>query len=478
MNSEILRLVDTIHRDKDIDKEIIFEGVEQCIETAVRRKLGEECDVRVAIDRESGETTVYQDGEEIPISDLGRLAALQGKQVLLQKIREAERDRIFDEYEAKIGKLVTGVVQRIEGPNLIINLGGGRVEGILPRSEQAPGERFRVGERIKVLLADVRKNHRVRITLSRGHPDLVRALFELEVPEIAEKVIEIMNIVREPGYRTKIAVTTYDRNVDCVGACVGVRGSRIKNIVDELFGERIDIVRWNESIEVLIMNALQPAEITTMDLDYDEKRAAVYVRPDMQSIAIGKRGQNVRLASKLSGWELDIVTVSEEDIERLRKGEMPIQPAADGETAAEAPAEGAAADAAEGTESAAPVDETGEAAIRSEDGGTEDGDAGAPAQAGESPAATLPSSEEGDGAATSESDASSDAEPAVASGDASESSPPGDAATETVDGEVGADGEEPRPDEPSEEAGESESETSPEESPNAEEEDAAEELRR
>ena len=348
MNGEILRLVDTIHRDKNIDKDVIFQGVEACIVSAVRKKIGdvpEEADVRVRIDRESGETTVYEGDEVIPISDLGRLAALQGKQVLFQKIREAERDKIFDEYETKLGKMVTGVVQRMEGPNLIVNLGSGKVEGILPRGEQAPGERFRVGERIKVLIRDVRKNHKVRITLSRTSPDFVKTLFELEVPEISEKVIEIMDVVRESGYRTKIAVATYDHNVDCVGACVGVRGSRIKNIVDELFGEKIDIVRWNESIEVLIMNALKPAEITSMDLDYETKRATVYVRADQQSLAIGKRGQNVRLASKLAKWDLDIVTVSEEDIERLRKGETP-GVATESETTAASDDEAASAETA------------------------------------------------------------------------------------------------------------------------------------
>jgi N utilization substance protein A len=321
-NGEILRLVDTLHRDKDIDKEVIFQGIEAALLTAVKKKLGESETLQVVIDRVTGETTVRDGQEEIPLDDIGRIAAMTGKQVLFQKIREAERDKIYAEYEEKLERLVTGVVQRTEGPNLIINLG--RVEGILPRSEQAPGEKFRVGERIKVLVKDLKKNtSRVKITLSRTSPLLVRALFELEVPEIAEKVIEIMDIVREPGYRTKIAVTTYDHNVDCVGACVGVRGSRIKNIVDELFGEKIDIVRWNDSIEVLIMNALKPAEISSMDLDFDAKKALVYVKPDQQSLAIGKRGQNVRLASKLSKWELDIVTVSDADIERLRKGDLP-----------------------------------------------------------------------------------------------------------------------------------------------------------
>ena len=323
MNGEILRMVDAIHRDRDIDKEVIFQGIEAALLSAVKKQLGEIETLRVEIDRDSGETKIFDEDKEIEVPEegVGRIAATQGKQVLFQKIKEAEAEKVFAEYEAKVQKLVTGVVQRQEGPNLIVNLG--RVEGILPRSEQAPGEKFRVGERIKVLVKDLKKNtNRVKITLSRTSPGLVRALFELEVPEIADKVIEIMDIVREPGYRTKIAVTTYDHNVDCVGACVGVRGSRIKNIVDELFGEKIDIVRWNESIEVLIMNGLKPAEISSMDLDFEAKRAIVYVKPDQQSLAIGKRGQNVRLASKLAKWDLDIVTVSDADLEKLRKEDV------------------------------------------------------------------------------------------------------------------------------------------------------------
>jgi len=321
MNQEILRLVDTIHRDKEIDKEIVFQALEAAYLSAVKKKLGETVEARVIIDRLSGDYKVFEGEKEVLVADLGRIAASAGKQVLLQKIREAERDVVYDEYIEKAGKLVSGVVQRFEGPNLIVNLG--KVEGVLPRSEQAPGERFRTGERIKVLIKDIKKNtNRVRITLSRTSPEMVRALFHLEVPEVAEKVIEIVEIAREPGYRTKVAVTTYDHNVDCVGACVGVRGSRIKNIVDELFGEKIDIVRWNESIEVLIMNALKPAEISSMDLDFETKKAKVYVKPDQQSLAIGKRGQNVRLASRLSGWDLDIVTVSDEELEKLRTEEV------------------------------------------------------------------------------------------------------------------------------------------------------------
>ncbi len=321
MNQEILRLVDTIHRDKEIDKAIVFQALEAAYLSAVNKRLGESEETRVEIDRLTGDYKVFCGQEEMNVPDLGRIAASAGKQVLLQKIREAERDVLYDEYIGKAGKLVSGIVQRFEGPNIIVNLG--KVEGILPRSEQAPGERFRTGERIKLLIKEIKKNaNRVRITLSRTSPEIVRALFAIEVPEVAEKVIDIVQIAREPGYRTKVAVTTYDHNVDCVGACVGVRGSRIKNIVDELFGEKIDIVRWNESIEVLIMNALKPAEISSMDLDFEVKKAKVYVKPDQQSLAIGKRGQNVRLASRLCGWDLDIVTVSDEELEKLRTEEI------------------------------------------------------------------------------------------------------------------------------------------------------------
>jgi len=397
-SEEILRLVDTIHRSKEIEKEVVFQGIEAALLSAVRRKHGESEEDNVIIDRETGVTTVIQDGQEIDPEELGRLAAMSGKQVMFQKIREAERDRIFEEYEDKIGQLVSGVVQRYEGPNLIVSLG--RVEGFLPRSEQAPGERFRVGERIKSLVKDLQKSaNRVKITLSRTDRELVKALFALEIPEVQDNVIEIKEIAREAGYRTKIAVTTYDTNVDCVGACVGVRGSRIKNIVDELFGEKIDIVRWNESDEVLIIQALKPAEISTMELDDDTRKATIYVKPDQQSLAIGKRGQNVRLASKLTGWELEIEPITDEELEQMRKGgagevevdieaeeaapedtgeeaelteETLLAQEADEETAEDSPeADGEGSEAEEETEDAeaeaeAPVEETEEAEAETE----------------------------------------------------------------------------------------------------------------
>jgi N utilization substance protein A len=321
MRAEILRFVDIIHREKDIDKEAVFLGLEAAIQSAILKKWGETDEAEVAINRESGEVTatvgdVALDQRQLQ-EQLGRLAAQTGKQVLYQKIREAAREVVYQEFIGRIGTLVTGTVQRYEGPNLIINLQRG--EGVLPRSEQVPIERFRIGDRMKVLVRDVVRNGtQVKIILTRSDALFVRSLFELEVPEIKDGTIEIVSIAREPGHRTKIAVTSADVNVDCVGACVGVRGSRVKTIKEELFGEKIEIVRWDQTQEVLIVNALKPAEIVSIDLDYDRRRARVYVTPDQQSLAIGKRGQNVRLASELTDWDIDIVSVSQDDIERLR----------------------------------------------------------------------------------------------------------------------------------------------------------------
>jgi N utilization substance protein A len=244
--------------------------------------------------------------------ELGRIAAQTAKQVIIQKIREAERDSLFDEFEDQRGDLVTGTVQKFEGGAVLVNLG--KTDALLPRSEQIPGESYHPNERIRAVILDVRKvGQRVKIILSRTHPDFVRRLFELEIPEIQDQTISIRALAREAGYRSKVAVTSIDAKVDAVGACVGVRGTRIKNIVDELGGERIDIVRWNESLQVLIPNALQPAEIDEVMLCQLLGRAIVLVREDQLSLAIGRRGQNVRLASKLVGWDIEIMTSEELD---------------------------------------------------------------------------------------------------------------------------------------------------------------------
>jgi N utilization substance protein A len=313
----LLRIVDLMHREKNIAKEIIFEGIAAAVQLAAQKHYGEEVEIVVTIDREKGDITAQRGEEVIDTAVLGRIAAQSAKQHMIQKIREAEGDAVFEEYAAMKGDLVHGTVQRFEGGAATVSLG--KAESILPRSEQIPGETHHVGERVKAVILDVKRvGHRVKIILSRTHPDFVRRLFENEIPEIADRTIEIKAVAREAGYRTKIAVSSIDLKVDCVGACVGVRGSRIKNIVDELGGERIDIVRWNDSLQVLIPNALQPAQIEEVFLYQRLGRAIVLVKEDQLSLAIGRRGQNVRLASKLVGWDIEIMTHEElnEGIER------------------------------------------------------------------------------------------------------------------------------------------------------------------
>ena len=311
MNSDLLRIVDAISRDKNIDKESVFVDLEMAMVSAAHKSYGPSDDCSIKIDRLSGEITAIYEGEPIEMKELGRIAAQTAKQVMIQRIREAERGSIYEEFSERVGTIITGTIARYEGGALIVNIS--RTEGFLPRSEQIPGETsHHPGERIRAMILDVREapNH-VRIVLSRSHPDFIRRLFELEVPEVAEHVIEIKALAREAGYRTKVAVSSIDTKVDAVGACVGVRGSRIRNIVDELGGEKIDIVRWNESSQILIGNALKPAEVQEIALCFELGRATVVVSEDQLSLAIGKRGQNVRLAARLTGWDIDILTPAE-----------------------------------------------------------------------------------------------------------------------------------------------------------------------
>lgn len=319
---DILRIVDAIHRDKNIDKEVIFEGIEAALVSALKKHYGEEAEIVVAIDRQNGNVSGTHNGEVLPSEEVvGRIGAQTAKQVMIQKIREAERDALYDEYTEQIGDMVSGVIHRYEGGAATVALTN--VEAILPRSEQIPGETHHVNERVRATVFEVRKSgSRVKVILSRTRPQLVQRLFEQEIPEIIDGVIEVRAMAREPGYRSKVAVSSSDQRVDCVGACVGVRGNRIKNIVDELGGERIDIVRWDDNLEVLIPNALQPAEVEQVILCKMLGRAIVLVREDQLSLAIGRRGQNVRLASKLSGWDIEIMTQEElaESIDRAVQG--------------------------------------------------------------------------------------------------------------------------------------------------------------
>ncbi len=310
MNGDLLRLVDSIHRDKDIDRDIIFEALEDALVSAVRRQYGPKSDIAVFVDRETGQIEAFDGNDEIDAMDIGRIAAQTAKQVIIQRIRDAEQDALYRDYEARAHEIVSGTIQRFEGSTIIVNLG--RTEAILPRSEQVPEEGYRVGDRIRCYLLEVRRvGSRVRILLSRANKDFIAKLFELEVPEIAERVIEIKAIAREPGYRTKVAVQSADSKVDCVGACVGVRGSRIKNIVAELNDEKIDIVRWSEARDVLIANALKPAEVREVVVIPELGRARVTVPEEELSLAIGKRGRNVRLAAKLAEVEIDILGEAE-----------------------------------------------------------------------------------------------------------------------------------------------------------------------
>ena len=308
---EIKRIVDAIHRDKAIDKEIVFEGIEQAILSAARKHFSEEEVLEVRIDRDTGEPSLTCDGallEPDLIGDLlGRISAQTAKQVMIQRIREAERDSHYDEFLDLKSQLVSGAVTRVDRGTVIVNLG--KVEAILPRSEQINKENYRVGDRVRAVVLDVKKSgSRVRVILSRTHADFVRRLFEVEIPEVNDRIIESRSIAREAGHRSKVAVSSYDTSIDCVGACVGVRGARIRSIVDELNGERIDIVRWNDSLQILVPNALQPAEVEDVILCPMLGKVIVLVRDDQLSLAIGRRGQNVRLASKLVGWDINVMT--------------------------------------------------------------------------------------------------------------------------------------------------------------------------
>lgn len=319
---QILRIVDSLHRDKNIDTEIVFRAIESAFASAARRQYGDTSEVIVTVSRENGSLAATLDGEPLdPAEMIGRIGAQMAKQVIIQKIREAERDSLVEEYHELEDQIVNGSVQRVENSLVTVQLSS--VEAILPRSEQIPGESHHSGERIRAMVCEVRpQGTRVKVVLSRSRPRFVQRLFEQEIPEISEGVISVNALSREPGYRSKVAVSSTDSRVDCVGACVGVRGNRIRSIVDELNSERIDIVRWDEDPEIMIPNALQPAEVDQVLLCDMIGRAIVLVREDQLSLAIGRRGQNVRLASKLCGWDIEIMTAEEldEQIDRAVTG--------------------------------------------------------------------------------------------------------------------------------------------------------------
>jgi N utilization substance protein A len=385
MANELLRLIDAIHREKGIDRDLLFDALESAMTTAARKHLHLEDDFDIKIDRKTGEMELKRGDEEYEVAPeiMGRIAAQTAKQIFHQKVREAEQDNVLQQYSQQRGEIVMGRVSKFEGDTIVVDLNN-RVEGIIPRDQRIRGENYKPGDAIRCLIYDVKKvGQRVRIILSRSNPDLVARLFEIEVPEIDEGIIHIRSVVREPGYRTKIAVSSTDAKIDCVGACVGIRGSRIKSIIDELNGERIDIIRWSDSLEMLVKNALKPAEIDLDDIypDPDTRRVTVIVDEDQQSLAIGRRGQNVRLASALCRWEIDIKT----------RAEIEAEIAGGGEGAAPA-----ATERAEGDDGDEPEAEPAYAGSGAEPENTEHGDGGAHSSA--PPSSMLPHGE-GEGAA-------------------------------------------------------------------------------
>ncbi|MEX0693756.1 MAG: transcription termination factor NusA [Rhodospirillales bacterium] len=350
---ELLVVADTVARDKGIEREEVLEAMEMAIQKAGRSKYGHEHDIRAHIDRKSGEIMlaryieVIEDDAErenevtqmflaealrkkpeakagefivdiLPPIDFGRIAAQTAKQVIVQKVREAERERQFEEYKDRIGEIVNGLVKRMEYGNAIIDLG--RAEAILRRDESIPREHFNNGDRIRAYIADVRQEPRgPQIFLSRTHPDFMAKLFAQEVPEIYDGVIEIKSVARDPGSRAKIAVVSHDSSIDPVGPCIGMRGSRVQAVVGELQGEKIDIIQWSPDAASFIVNALAPAEVAKVVLDEENNKIEVVVPDEQLSLAIGRRGQNVRLASQLSGWDIDILTEAEESERRQKE---------------------------------------------------------------------------------------------------------------------------------------------------------------
>jgi N utilization substance protein A len=306
MNEELLTILDHMEREKGIDKELLFKAIESALASAAKKIVGnKDAEVTAVIDRATGLITIMSEGKPVKSAEFGRIAAQTAKQVIIQKIREAERDIVLEDYTKRVGTIVNGAVHRFEKGDIVLDLG--KTEAILPRSQQCQGERYKQGDRIRAYILEVNKtSHGPQVLLSRSDVAFVKKLFEIEVPEIMDGIVEIKSIAREPGERTKLAVWSKDEKVDAVGACVGMRGSRVKDIVNELKGERVDIVRWSDDIKEYAKSALSPAEPLETTIDKATKRIAVTVADDQLSIGIGKHGQNVRLASRLIGWEIDI----------------------------------------------------------------------------------------------------------------------------------------------------------------------------
>jgi len=314
---ELLQIASAVAQEKAIDKSIVLEAIEEAIQKAARLHESTEVDLATAkLDHPDAEIG-YEIVTKLPPIEFGRVQSQMAKQVIVQKVREAERERQFNEFKDRVGEIINGIVKRVEYGHIIVDLG--RAEGVIRREEALPRENVKGGDRIRAYIHEVRQEPRgSQIFLSRAHPQFMAQLFSQEVPEVYEGVIQIVSVARDPGSRAKIAVYSNDNSIDPVGACVGMRGSRVQAVVNELQGERIDIIPWTDDAATFIVNALQPAEVAKVVIDEDDNRIEVVVPDDQLSLAIGRRGQNVRLASQLSGWAIDIMT-EEQESERRQK---------------------------------------------------------------------------------------------------------------------------------------------------------------
>ncbi len=450
MDYNLLDALELLEREKGVPADTILDALANALVSAYKRTPGAAEEARVTIDPDTGEITVYgqeldEDGnvtrewEDTP-DDFGRIAAQTAKQVIVQRLRDAKREQVFDLYEGREGDLVTGIVQQSDHRYAILDLGN--AEAIMPSSERIPYERLERGNRVKAYILEVRGEGKgPQIVVSRSHPEFIRSLFELEVPELVDGDIEIRVIAREPGHRTKIAVVSNDPNVDPVGACVGARGSRVRQVVNELRGEKVDIVEWREDTPSFISEALSPARVKEVRLD-DEEMVATVVVPDHQlSLAIGKEGQNARLAARLSGYKIDIRSESQDlglDIEDEEGEEGAAPAAAEGEAAAP---EAAEAEASEEAGTDAEEAEAGEAAAAD--------DAGAEAEeAEEAPAEPADAAPEGE----AEADASEEGSDDGNGEDASEPADDGEPAEEAAPAEEPADEAPEEEDKPADDA--------------------------
>jgi N utilization substance protein A len=383
MNRELISVIDEIGRQKGIDKARVIGAIESALQTAAKKRFGQAENIQVEIDSKTGEISVVSKktivdtvsnpkaeislqearqydseaevgdeiGSLIEMDELGRIAAQTAKQVIFQKVREAEWEAVQKEYSTRQGDLVNGIILGMERRNYLVDLG--KTEAILPIQEQIPRETYRRGDRVKAMLLEVRRTPKdVQVILSRSHPQFVAKLFELEVPEVMEKIVEIKSVVREPGDRTKIAVTSREKAVDPVGACVGIKGSRVQAVVRELRGEKIDIITWTQDPRVFIAEALNPATIEKVGIDEEKKSALVVVADSQLSLAIGKNGQNVRLAARLTGWKIDIISATEyekEKVERDKEIKAALAEEAEAQRLQEEAREAARAEAGEST---------------------------------------------------------------------------------------------------------------------------------